>query len=68
MTLFDFIEPTNARDLSQALSNFCIRNGVSTKESKEVSVFITTGGQIQLAWNPPVKDTTPPSPPEKKIA
>ena len=67
MTLFDFIEPTNARDLSQALSNFCIRNGVSTKESKEVSVFITTSGQIQLAWDPPVKEPTNTTP-EKQIA
>lgn len=64
MTIFDFIEPTNARDLSQAISNFCIRHGAT---GKDVSVIITTSGSIQLAWDPPVKEPTNPTP-EKQIA
>lgn len=66
MTLFDYIEPTNARELSQSLSNFCIKNGATNKDSKNVKVQITDSGLIQLSWDPPKKDTTPT--PEKKTA
>lgn len=66
MTLFDYIEPTNARELSQSLSNFCIKNGATNKDSKNVRVQITDSGLIQLSWDPnitkgdspPVKETT----------
>jgi hypothetical protein len=46
MVINDFVELTNARDLSQHLSNFCIKNKIKGDQVKTDVV----GNQLKLSY------------------